>query len=476
VKTSPRATRTTFSRCILFIIAFVASSLFGIPGLAPAQAQDPIPTLPAPAVETSTVADPAAQPTSVAPDENGAISEAPTAVIEVVATPEPTEPPIFTPNTQDDPLVRVVSVGETLHSLAAQSGFSVNDLAERNFLTNPNLLLAGQKVRLPTVASSNIRLHRVAPGETLMSIAAEYNVSPYFLRQTNSLACSTCLVFGQLLRVPTTEVASNLPEPFERVEVSPIVPRQGDVIEVRVASRVALESISGAFGERPLRFTLKDGMYVALTGVGALEDPGVYPIAIRAITTEGIPSVVSGRVQVGQGRFGFENLTVGQKLVPLLDPQVNVDERAQLDTIFSQFSGTQWWQGPFQWPVSGKVVSYYGTRRNFNRGSLHTFHSGIDISAANRTPIKAAAPGRVAAVQPFKIRGNVVILDHGRGVFTVYCHLSRPNVTVGQIVDVGEVIGFSGNTGRSLGPHLHWELAVGGVTVNPLTWLREPLP
>jgi murein DD-endopeptidase MepM/ murein hydrolase activator NlpD len=79
-------------------------------------------------------------------------------------------------------------------------------------------------------------------------------------------------------------------------------------------------------------------------------------------------------------------------------------------------------------------------------------------------------------VQPFKIRGNVVILDHGRGVFTVYCHLSKFNVQVGQIVNVGNVIGYAGNTGRSLGPHLHFELAVGGVTINPLEWMDAEIP
>ncbi|MCS6848674.1 MAG: M23 family metallopeptidase [Candidatus Roseilinea sp.] len=162
--------------------------------------------------------------------------------------------------------------------------------------------------------------------------------------------------------------------------------------------------------------------------------------------------------------------------MPLLEPQVNQEERAELDAIFSDFSGTQWWQGPLQWPIKSKIVSYYGTRRNFNRGKLNTFHSGIDLSARVGTPVKAAAPGRVTAAQAFPIRGNAIILDHGRGVFTVYCHLSKFEVEVGQIVNAGDVIGYTGNTGRSLGPHLHFELAVGGVTVNPLAWLERELP
>jgi murein DD-endopeptidase MepM/ murein hydrolase activator NlpD len=118
----------------------------------------------------------------------------------------------------------------------------------------------------------------------------------------------------------------------------------------------------------------------------------------------------------------------------------------------------------------------FGARRNFNRGTLMTYHSGVDMSVPVGTPVKASAPGRVAATEPFPVRGNVIILDHGRGVYTIYCHLSKYNVQVGQLVNVGDVIGYTGNTGRILGPHLHWELAVGGVTVDPLPWTKEALP
>jgi murein DD-endopeptidase MepM/ murein hydrolase activator NlpD len=472
------------------VVALVVSTLlFSLitpaPTLAAVRMQEnPTPT-PTPTIDPAVLRvaspDPAQLPTL---DPNAPTAEAeqqpdvaPTAEIVIEATPEPTEPPP-PPPVSTDPLVHVVQVGETLTSLAAQSGFSVSDLAQRNGLTNPNRLLAGQKVGMPTAPSTNIQLHRVTTGDTLMSIAAEYGVSPYLLRRTNRLPCNTCLVFGQLLRVPAREAgtASNLPEPFQLVDISPTLPRQGDVIVVRVKSRAPLQQITGTLADRPLRFAQKEGEYIALSGVAALQDAGVYDITIRVIAENGTANAVNGRVQVGAGRFAFENLTVGQKLVPLLDPQVNVDERAALDTIFAQFSGTQYWQGPLQLPIGAKIVSYYGTRRNFNRGTLRTFHSGIDLTTGAGTPIKAAAPGRVAAVQPFKIRGNVVILDHGRGVFTIYCHLSKFNVKTGQIVNVGDVIGYSGNTGRSLGPHLHWELAVGGVTVDPLQALNTELP
>ncbi|MDW8351133.1 MAG: LysM peptidoglycan-binding domain-containing M23 family metallopeptidase [Anaerolineae bacterium] len=446
-----------FARCTIAVLLSAALSLSSAFAQAP-PAGDPVPS------PTPDAGEPVQSPVGL-----------PTAVIEVVATPEPTDPPVALPR-GDDPLVHFVQVGETLHSLAAQSGFSVSDLAQRNRLTHPHLLLVGQKIDLPAPPSNNIQLYRVSAGDTLVSVAAQYGVSPYALRRVNDLPCSICLLFGQTLRVPRAGAASNLPEPFEWIEVSPTLPRQGEVIVVRVATRAPLQQITGMLADRPLRFAQKEGVYIALSGVSALQEPGIHPIIIRAITQNGMASVVQGRLQIGAGRFGREVLVLSAKLTPLLEPQVNQEERAELDAIFSDFSGTQWWQGPLQWPINSKIVSYYGTRRSFNRGMLDTFHSGIDLSARVGTPVKAAAPGRVAAAQAFPIRGNVVILDHGRGVFTAYCHLSKFEVEPGQIVNVGDVIGYTGNTGRSLGPHLHFELAVGGVTVNPLAWLERELP
>jgi murein DD-endopeptidase MepM/ murein hydrolase activator NlpD len=208
-----------------------------------------------------------------------------------------------------------------------------------------------------------------------------------------------------------------------------------------------------------------------------LQDPGIYPMTLRAIASTGAASEVSGRIQIQAGGFGYENLTVNQRLVPLLDPQVNADEVEQLQTIESQWTATQYWEGTFQLPVQGsRIASYYGARRSFNGGILHTYHGGTDLVAPVGTPVYAAAPGRVAAVQDFKVRGTAIIIDHGRGVFTVYCHLSSTKVNVGDVVDAGQMIAYSGNTGRSEGPHLHWELAVGGVTVDVLPWTQQPLP
>ena len=396
--------------------------------------------------------------------------------VEVVATPVPVVRPTAVPS--GDPLVRIVGVGETLASLAAQSGFSISDLAQRNWLTQANVLLAGQRVRLPARVSTRIRLHRVAPGETLTSLAAEYGVSPYLLRQTNNLTCAACLVTNQLLRIPTpaNQDAGNLPQPFDRVDVLPGQPQPGDVVVVRVTPNSPLDTVVGSFAGKTLRFVRKGAAWEALTGISAIADIGVYPISVRAVAQNGTAAEVNGRIQVVASGYGQENITIDYRLTPLLDPQVNADERFQIDTLVSQFTPNQYYSGTFKLPVVSKITSYYGARRTFNAGVLRTYHSGMDVLAPVGTPVHVGASGRVAAIQEFKVRGLVVIVDHGRGVFTLYCHLSKVNVKAGQIVSANEVIALSGNSGRSEGPHLHWELAVGGVTVDPLPYVDTPMP
>jgi murein DD-endopeptidase MepM/ murein hydrolase activator NlpD len=398
----------------------------------------------------------------------------PESVIEVVATPAPVVVP--TPGRPDDPLVHITQVGETLYTLAARSGFAASELAKRNRLTNPYLLLAGQTIRLPQPLSTNIHLHRVGAGDTLIGLAARYGVTPQHIRRANALACHTCLAFGQLVRIANAGLASGLPHPFWFIEVWPPVPRQGQVISVRVSVTLPLSGIVGDLAGRPLRFAQKQDEYVALIGVPALLSPGVYPLTIQAVPQNGQASAVQGQVQIAAGRFGYERLNISAKLSTLLDPQVNQAEQEAIEAIISQFSATQRWQGPLRWPIKSKILSYFGARRDFNGGTLYTYHSGIDLTARNGTPVRAAANGQVAALLDLPIRGKTVILDHGRGVFTLYCHLSEFAVELEQIVAADEVIGYSGNTGRSLGPHLHFELAVGGVQVDPLTWLEQALP
>jgi murein DD-endopeptidase MepM/ murein hydrolase activator NlpD len=147
--------------------------------------------------------------------------------------------------------------------------------------------------------------------------------------------------------------------------------------------------------------------------------------------------------------------------------------RALEGGLTPEFSGdwTQFADAPSMWPIEGKVGSSFGEREDPFNGE-GKFHSGIDIEAPFGTPVRATADGEVSGASTGAGYGREVVLNHGHDVMTVYGHLSAISVLPGQHVTRGEVIGFVGQTGRATGPHLHYEVRVHNVPVNPHPYLR----
>ena len=129
---------------------------------------------------------------------------------------------------------------------------------------------------------------------------------------------------------------------------------------------------------------------------------------------------------------------------------------------------------PSLWPIEGRVTSSFGQREDPFNGE-GAFHAGIDISAGFGTSVRAAADGVVDSASLMNGYGREVVIDHGHGVRTVYGHLSGFSVVAGQQVKRGQVIGFVGLSGRSTGPHLHYEVRVRNTPVNPHKYLRTTM-
>jgi murein DD-endopeptidase MepM/ murein hydrolase activator NlpD len=125
---------------------------------------------------------------------------------------------------------------------------------------------------------------------------------------------------------------------------------------------------------------------------------------------------------------------------------------------------------PSIWPTSGEVTSPFGWR-NSPWGGGQELHPGIDIANSMGTPIFATADGEVVLSGWSGGYGNIVQINHGKGIETIYGHNSRVIVSAGQVVKKGQVIAYLGSTGRSTGPHLHYEVRVNGAAVDPIRFL-----
>ena len=150
------------------------------------------------------------------------------------------------------------------------------------------------------------------------------------------------------------------------------------------------------------------------------------------------------------------SLTVGQAGFHLLAPQPGLG-----DAAFT----------PSLWPVTGQITASFGERLDPFSGEGE-FHKGVDISAAYGSAVHVSADGVVISVETRPGYGHLVVVDHGYGTETWYGHLSGFNVEVGQQIHRGDVIGYSGNSGRSTGPHVHYEIRLNGAPVNPWRYLR----
>lgn len=167
-------------------------------------------------------------------------------------------------------------------------------------------------------------------------------------------------------------------------------------------------------------------------------------------------------------------LVASPEVTAVLTPEAAEIEAALREfEQYNVFEARPRWKGTLEMPAEGWITTEFGQGRSINGGPVGGFHGGVDIANDAGTPILAPAGARVAWVGAMPIRGNSVLLDHGAGVVTGYHHLQEATVDVGDLVVTGDEIALMGSTGFSTGPHLHWEMTIFGVNVDPMTWTRQ---
>ncbi|MBN9663904.1 MAG: M23 family metallopeptidase [Acidobacteria bacterium] len=235
---------------------------------------------------------------------------------------------------------------------------------------------------------------------------------------------------------------------------APLSVKQGEVL--RFSSTAAFAHVLDR------RFPIYDG--TALIPSAVIDKPGDYPLEL--LSKDG--KILETRtLTVLDAHYLTQNVALSKEVVEL---KPSPGEMETVNALKKLETPVKHWSEPFLAPVPGCINSPFGVQRYQNGKPTGNYHAGVDQRGPTGKPIAAAAAGTVRMVRSYNIHGNVVGVDHGQGVVSIYLHMSKIAAHEGDEVKAGDTLGYVGMTGRANGPHLHWSLYVHSIAVNPTKW------
>lgn len=215
----------------------------------------------------------------------------------------------------------------------------------------------------------------------------------------------------------------------------------------------------------------ENGHWYALVGIPLSAKQGKHYIRVK----EPLPPPYKVGFAVEDKEYASQHLTIKNKRK--VNPNTTDLKRIRAEKKIILAALKQWTEQEhietrFMKPVEGPFSSPFGLRRFFNKQARNP-HSGLDIAAAEGTAIHNPSGGVVIDTGDYFFNGNTVLIDHGQGLVTMYCHMSRIDVTPGQRIRRGDIIGAVGKTGRVTGAHLHWGVSLNNVRVDPILFLEN---
>ena len=266
------------------------------------------------------------------------------------------------------------------------------------------------------------------------------------------------------------EPVEALPEPL--VYVIPRPAAQGETVLLLVEAPGA-QAASMSWQGQTLSLLHRDERFLGFFGIDANAPVGPQSLGVAVWGPRGEQLLWQETViEITAVEWTIDDIQIDGPNAALLEPAIRREDESARLPHQTKLTPELHWLGVFDPPSDGQITALYGEQRSFNGGPIEEYHTGIDFGGETGAAVTAANSGIVSWAGRTRRRGNGIIVDHGAGVFSGYYHLSEVLQTAGAVVEQGGLIGRMGATGLATGPHLHWEVVVRGVTVNPLPWLR----
>ena len=372
------------------------------------------------------------------------------------------------------------------HNVSSALVAHINGLSPTTVLSDQHLLivpLPGAAAIVDTFVPMTIK--PAFPGQTLAMLAEAHGIPVDWLSAANSIAQDQRLFPGQPVFLPDPSNPRTA-HALGQVTVEYLSPYigAGQTGYLLLSSNPGIQP-SAHVGNTELHLTpvphprakAQQQFHYSPIPIDPLTESGPITITVSYLSQTGVRVDGEFRLEVYQpGPWRQEIIVVDETVSARLSVEALQAETALLTTAWNRSHlPRQWSNEPWQHPIaeSFPITSLFGTRREYRSAvPMNTaFHSGLDFYAPVGTQVTAPLPGTVALVEDLITKGLAVVLDHGQGVLSGYWHLSEIAVAEGDFVETGALLGLVGNSGLSSGPHLHWEVRIHGIPVNPQQFL-----
>lgn len=284
-------------------------------------------------------------------------------------------------------------------------------------------------------------------------------------------------LFGAIALTLVLLSATNIPGLALSAQFTPANPKLGEtlVIEIQADPGKTTPPVVKLGAKTYPAFNLGTDRFRAMIPTTPLEKPGERELIITDPSNPKATTTL--KISVADRKFPIQriNFSPGKSGIEATELELK-----QVAAFKATVSPTKMWSGKFIAPNQGRTSSPYGVRRYYNgEFAKDYYHRGLDYAGGFGSSVVAPAGGKVVLVgyekKGFRVHGNVVGVDHGQGVVSIFMHMSKILVEEGQMLTAGDQIGAIGNTGSSTGPHLHWGLYVNSVSVDPVQWRAQSI-